>query len=44
MKTVHITAQTKNGTRVDLYYKSIAQAKYFNRNAGLTNYQYSLED
>jgi hypothetical protein len=40
MKTrLHITAQTRNGVRVDLFYYSINQAKYFNKDSGLTNYQ-----
>ena len=39
MKNLHITAQTKNGHRVDLFYKSLKEAQYKNRFANLSNYQ-----
>ena len=35
-KKYHITAEAKNGKRVDLAYYSIKQAKYFN--PGLKNF------
>lgn len=38
---IHITAETKKGIRVDLWYVSIKQAKFYN--PSLINFQISSE-